>query len=73
MAAADQEARAQQTQASMASIVDMGCHMLQKLPGLQLIVQLLVPGLEERARALPPLNSQQHTPGQAPPLNDGCL
>lgn len=44
-------------------ILDMGVHMLPKLKGAQLIVQLLVPGLEERARALPALPSLHHTAG----------
>ena len=44
----------------------MGVHMLPKLTGMRLVVQLLVPGLEERARALPPLCSIHHTLGQHP-------
>lgn len=50
----------------MVTIIDMGTHMLPRLPGLQLVVQLLVPGLEERARAFAPLISSQHTPGTPP-------
>lgn len=45
------------------SIADMGTHMLRGLPGLHLVVQVLVPGLEERARILPPLTSSFNTPG----------
>ncbi|MCJ1427723.1 hypothetical protein MMC29_005628 [Sticta canariensis] len=45
-------------------VLDMGVHMLPKLKGAQLIVQLLVPGLEERARAFPALPSLHHTAGQ---------
>ena len=45
-------------------VVDMGTHMLRGVPGLHLVVQLLTPGLEERARALPPLNSTYATPGK---------
>ena len=37
------------------AVLDMGRHMLRRpLPGLHLVVQVLVPGLEDRARALPP-------------------
>lgn len=49
----------------MVRVVDMGMHVLPSLPGLHLIVQLLVPGLEERAHHLPPLHSTQHTPGMS--------
>ena len=49
--------------ADMVCVMDMGMHTLPKTPGLHLVVQLLVPGLEDRSRALPPLNSCQHTPG----------
>ena len=44
-------------------VVDMGTHTLQNLPGQHLLVQLLAPGLEERARVLLPLNSPHSTPG----------
>ena len=44
--------------------VDMGVHMLPKLKGAQLIIQLLIPGLEERARAVPALPSLHHTAGE---------
>ena len=47
------------------TIADMGMHMLRALPGLHLVVQVLVPGLEERARILPPLTSSFSTPGAA--------
>ena len=44
-------------------VVEMGTHMLRSVPGMHLLVQLLPPGLEERARALPPLISTYSTPG----------
>ena len=44
-------------------VVDMGTHMLRGVPGLHLVVQLLAPGLEGRAQALPPLNSTYASPG----------
>ena len=44
-------------------VVDMGTHMLRMVPGIHRVMQLLAPGLEERARALPPLNSTYATPG----------
>ena len=44
-------------------MLDMGMHMLRLLPGLHLVMQLLVPGLEERARTFPPLTSSLSTPG----------
>ena len=44
-------------------VVDMGTHTLQNLPGQHLLVQLLAPGLEERARILLPLHSSHSTPG----------
>ena len=46
-------------------VVDMGTHVLRHVPGLHSMVQLLAPGLEERARALPPLLSAPSTPGAA--------
>ena len=45
-------------------VVDMGTHMLRMVPGIHRIMQLLAPGLEERARALPPLSSTYATPGK---------
>ena len=54
------------TQCNAVMVVDMGAHVLRHVPGLQPIVQLLAPGLEERARALPPLLSAHSTPGRAP-------
>lgn len=45
-------------------VVDMGTHMLHRVAGLHPIVQILPPGMEERARALPPLISTYATPGQ---------
>ena len=47
------------------SILDMGQHMLPKVPGSHLIIQVLVPGLEERARATAPLASVAMSPGKA--------
>ena len=44
-------------------VVDMGMHALRGQPGLHLMVQVLVPGLEERARMLPALVSSYSTPG----------
>ena len=48
------------------TILDMGQHMLPKVRGAHLIVQVLVPGLEERAQAMPPLNSVAMSPGKWP-------
>lgn len=52
-----------QVQSDSIRVIDMGTHLLSKLTGARLVVQLLVPGLEERARALPPLCSLHHSPG----------
>ena len=52
-------------------VIDMGTHMLRHVPGLHLLVQILPPGLEERARALPPLLSSYSTPGMS--LFYGCI
>lgn len=52
-----------QVQSDSIRVIDMGTHLLSKLTGARLVVQLLIPGLEERARALPPLCSLHHTPG----------
>ena len=49
-------------QADMACIIDMGTFVLPKVAGQRLVVQLVVQGLEERARAFPPLGGH-HTPG----------
>ena len=49
-------------------VIDMGSHILPKVPGAQLLIQIAVPGLEERARCLPPLRSKELTPGK--PLTD---
>ena len=45
-------------------VVDMGTHMLRRVPGCHLVVQILAPGLERRARFLPPLTSSYSTPGK---------
>ena len=45
-------------------VVDMGLHLLPLMTGARLVLQMLVPGLEDRARALPPLRSLRHTPGK---------
>ena len=45
------------------TILDMGQHMLSRVPGSHLIIQILVPGLEERARATAPLASLALSPG----------
>ena len=58
------ENEAYSRQAGMVCIVDMGMHLLPKFPGRQLLVQLLPPGLEERARIFKSLvNSSHKTPG----------
>lgn len=44
-------------------VVDMGVHVLRRVPGLHLMIQVLAPGLEPRARCLPPLASSYSTPG----------
>ena len=49
--------------ADMVTVMDMGRHMVPKVPGLHLVIQLLIPGLEERCRLFPALNSFVHTPG----------
>ena len=46
------------------TVLDMGQHMLPKVAGAHLIVQVLVPGLEERAHAMPPLSSVAMSPGE---------
>ena len=45
-------------------VIDMGTHILPKVAGAQLLVQIGVPGLEERARCSPPLRSRELTPGK---------
>ena len=45
------------------TVLDMGQHMLPKVAGSHLIIQILVPGLEERARATAPLASVAMSPG----------
>ena len=51
----------------------MGTHVLPKVPGAQLLVQIAVPGLEERARCMPPLRSRELTPGKCPAAQGALL
>ena len=44
-------------------VIDMGTHILPKIPNAQLLIQIAVPGLEERARCLPPLRCKEMSPG----------
>lgn len=53
------------------TILDMGQHMLPKVRGSHLIVQVLVPGLEERARTTAPLGSVAMSPGRCLPVRTG--
>ena len=53
-------------------VVEMGTHVLRSVPGMHLLVQLLPPGLEERARALPPLISTYSTPDTSPWHTRAC-
>ena len=53
------------------TILDMGQHMLPKVRGSHLIVQVLVPGLEERARTTAPLGSVAMSPGRCLPVCTG--
>ena len=44
--------------------MDMGTHVFKDLPEPKQLYQALAPGLEERARVVPPLStSEQLTPG----------
>ena len=45
-------------------VIDMGTHILPKIPNAQLLIQIAVPGLEERARCLPPLRCKEMSPGK---------
>ena len=51
-------------------VMDMGLHAIPTLVEPQQIIQILIPGVEERARHLPPLTSTNRLmPGQlATPL-----
>ena len=48
-------------------VIDMGTHVLQKAPGSHLLVQVAVPGLEERTRSTVQASSAMLQPG-----NIGC-
>lgn len=43
--------------------IDMGTHLLQHIAGAQSLMQIAVPGLEERARWYPVLRSISLSPG----------
>lgn len=45
-------------------VIDMGSHCLRKLPGAHLLVQIMVPGLEERARTELVMSCKLIQPGQ---------
>ena len=47
-------------------VMDMGSHMLPGITGSHLVIQALVPGLEERAREFPALSSMILKTGAAP-------
>ena len=50
-------------------VVDMGTHVLSQVQGAHSLIQIAVPGLEERIRFLPALRSIQMSPGGSqPPL-----
>ncbi|KAK9791166.1 hypothetical protein WJX73_003369 [Symbiochloris irregularis] len=53
-------------------LIDMGTHLLQNVPGSQLLVQAAVPGVEDRCRWLPTLCSIALSPGyfDAPAAHD---
>ena len=46
-------------------LIHMGLHMLEGLPGIVQLYQLAVPGLEERARVLPAMQTREQ-------LGAGC-
>ena len=47
--------------------MDMGTHVFHDLPEPKQLFQILVPGLEERARMLPKLSTaEQLSPGKQP-------
>ena len=45
-------------------IIDMGTHMLSGQVGSQNLLQVAVPGLEDRARTFPPLHGVLLMPGE---------
>ena len=47
------------------TLVDLGEHMLPNLMGSYILLQVLVPGLEDRAWVLPPLRTIQTRAGLA--------
>lgn len=38
-------------------MVHMGLHVIEGMSGIMQLYQIAIPGLEERARVLPPLNT----------------
>ena len=48
------------------TFIDMGTHLLHNVGGAQLLVQIAIPGLEERARWYPALRSIALSPGALP-------
>ena len=46
-------------------IIDMGSHMLSGQVGSQNLLQVAVPGLEDRARCFPPLHGVLLMPGKS--------
>lgn len=46
-------------------IIDMGSHMLSGQVGSQNLLQVAVPGLEDRARSFPPLHGVLLMPGES--------
>ena len=45
-------------------VINMGAHLLPRIDGPQLLFQVTVPGLADRARALPFLTSLALSPGK---------
>ena len=55
-------------------VMDMGTHVFKDLPEPKQLYQALAPGLEERARVVPPLStSEQLSPGGLGPAGSWCL
>ena len=44
--------------------IDMGQYLLQDVVGSHLLVQVAIPGLEDRARCFPPLSGVGMTAGE---------